>query len=202
MLIGGCIMTQGVEGNSSVKASYSYEGISESRAWRHTIGRVSSLARLPIYMTGLAFQTAKVTVKAVLSPIAEVLIYVTGTKKLDSWRFTGVAKDGLAWVRISDKIGSALLGVLFAPPKPYFSFYEGVKEAVEITLLGAYHNLDDTAFGTALESAASKVFTFRPQYSKSIVQSNGYIGLDCCCPYLKLATEQLSPERADKVKAG
>ena len=42
----------------------------------------------------------------------------------------GVAKDSLIWVKLVDKIISATLGVIFAPPKQYIPFDDCVLHAI------------------------------------------------------------------------
>jgi hypothetical protein len=105
---------------------------------RHTIGRVSCLLRLPYYVFGFTLQTVKIVVKGLFSPLVTFAAWVANTKKLDTWTFKGVAKDGLALSMIANRTGSSAFGVIFAPPKQYREFGEGIQDVTKL-VLGTYH---------------------------------------------------------------
>jgi len=150
-----------------------YKDVTTSRPWRHTAGRISCLARIPIYLIGLGLQTAKIVVKAIFSPLVSLVAWASGTAKLDSWTFSGVGRDCLIWVRLLDKIGSSSIGVLCAPPKHYNSFYEAVKGTGKFVILGAHHRLLGAfnKHAPPCKYIAEIVFTHRAQYSQIIFQN-------------------------------
>jgi len=170
-----------------------YKDVTTSRPWRHTAGRISCLARIPIYLIGLGLQTAKIVVKAIFSPLVSLVAWASGTAKLDSWTFSGVGRDCLIWVKLLDKIGSSSIGVLCAPPKQYYSFYEALKGTGKIVILGAHH----TPIGAYIKHAppcrllALMVFTHRAQYSQIIFQNK-----TICCG------ETLTEGLRSRIKAG
>ena len=155
-----------------------YKDVTTSRPWRHTAGRISCLARIPIYLIGMGLQTAKIVVKAVFSPLFSLIAWASGTAKLDSWTFSGVGRDCLIWVKLLDKIGSSSIGLLCAPPKQYYSFYEAVKGTGKQVILGAYHRPLDPKLNKHAPPCsllAQMVFEHRPQYSKMVFE-----GRDIC----------------------
>ena len=156
------------------KLSKVYQDVTTSRPWRHTIGRISCLVRIPLYLVGMAFQTAKIGIKGVIAPIATLAAWGLKTDKLHSWTFTGVAKDGLAWVRLLDKIGSSTLGVIFAPPKQYHSLYGAFSGLAKI-VLGGYQKKEGDG-GLSVKRMAKQLVNMRPQYSKLIIQSESIYG--------------------------
>ena len=50
-----------------------YNTITESRPWRHTVGRISCAARIPIYLLAAAFQAVKMLVKTAVTPLTYFL---------------------------------------------------------------------------------------------------------------------------------
>lgn len=139
-----------------------------NRLWRHTIGRISNFARLPVYALTLALQTAKMPAKVVLSPATYLLAWALNTKKLDSWKFSGVAKDGIVVFNILDRIGSSILGVITAPPKEYHSIWE-VFDPLKIAVFqGAHHDIPQ-------EELLRAAKTLRADYSKILFDHNNPI---------------------------
>ncbi|QVL57016.1 MAG: hypothetical protein KFB93_06450 [Simkaniaceae bacterium] len=160
------------------QASQTYNDVTTSRPWRHTIGRISMLARIPIYLIALGLQTVKVSFKAVCSPAVSFAAWAFNTHKLDSWTFSGVGKDGIVWVKLLDKIGSSAIGVIAAPPKQYLSFFETVKGSAKAVFLGSYHNPVEhkgQMVTLSCKQFAEGYFKTRPQYSKLFLE-NAYIG--------------------------
>jgi len=185
-------MTHAVD---STKSTWNdtYQDVTTSRPWRHTAGRISCLARIPIYLIGMGLQTAKIVVKAVFSPLFSLIAWASGTAKLDSWTFSGVGRDCLIWVKLLDKIGSSSIGVLCAPPKQYFSLFEALKGTGKIVILGSYHRplseLNEHA--PPCSFIAKMVFTHRAQYSQMIFQNK-----TICCG------ETLTQGLRTRIKAG
>ena len=167
-------MTDAVKPNNDfwAQAAQTYDDVTTSRPWRHTVGRISMLARIPIYLIGLAFQATKIVIKGVFSPIASLAAWALNTHKLDAWTFSGVAKDGLIWVKLLDKIGSSAIGVIAAPPKKYYSFFEAIKGSVEAVVLGKYHNIkgNDKKTPMRVDDFAKMIALSRPQYSKLFLE--------------------------------
>lgn len=108
-------------------------------AWRHSIGRVSCAARIPIYAIGATVQLTKVVIKGAICPIVELAVWWTGTKDLDSWKFEAVKKDALFLFHLSDRIVNCFLSAIFAPPKQYRSFGTALENTFSIVFLGTYH---------------------------------------------------------------
>ena len=143
------------------------------KAWRHTIGRVSMLARIPVYLVALGLQTAKIPAKMVIAPVATTINWATHgkhNKTLDSWTFKGVAKDSLIWVKLVDKIASSTLGVIFAPPKQYIPFDEAVKKTFKV-VKGDYHFFKQTTMPTKVSDIA-KLVEMRPEFHRHIFDHN------------------------------
>ena len=138
----------------------------DNKLWRHTIGRISCLARIPIYGTALLFQGVETGLKAIVSPLPSLIGYLGNTDALQRWSFSGVAKDGLMALKLLDKIGSSVLGVFCAPPKEYFSFSESIKSSIDV--IGGVYHLQRNDEVSKIKDVANMVFTTRPHYSKII----------------------------------
>ncbi len=165
-------------GLSYKKAEKKYEAFSDSKstmdifwdkAWRHTAGRVSMLARIPIYLVAIGIQAAKISLKLVIAPVASLVNCATGgkyNKTLDSWTLSGVAKDSLVLLKLFDKVGSSALGVIFAPPKQYIHL-DGIPIKTFKVLRGDYHF---TIVGTV--TSVSDIWMMvraRPEYHRHII---------------------------------
>lgn len=183
-----------VEHEENDRGRIKFGSEARNRLWRHTIGRISNFARLPVYAFTLALQTAKMPAKVVLSPATYLLAWALNTRKLDSWKFSGVAKDGIAALTILDRIGSSVLGVITAPPKEYHSIWE-VFDPLKIAVLqGAHHDLSQETLMRAAK-------TLRADYSKILFDHNNPI-------YSATIPQSYSPENAalyqsfELIKAG
>jgi len=132
-------------------------------AWRHTIGRVSCLARIPIYALGILLQTAKTVIKGIISPVASFIAWAADTDKLDSWTFSGVGKDAIMTGHLTDRMFSSAIGVFFAPPKQYHSCWKALKDTVKTVALGSHHQIQ------TVEELYFLKITCRAQYHKLII---------------------------------
>lgn len=156
--------------NDSNQTPSTWEKVTTNRAWRHTVGRISCLARIPIYTLGTLLQAAKTSIKGIVSPLVSLGRWATGSDKLESWSFSGVAKDALMTGHLIDRTMNSAFCVLFAPPKPYYSFWEAVKSTGNIVALG---NHQSSKGGSQLVSTVfAKVVYARPQYHKQIIQTD------------------------------
>lgn len=115
--------------------------VTTHRAWRHSIGRISCLTRIPIYALGTLFQTAKTVIKGFISPIASFIAWKADTDKLDSWTFSGVGKDAIMASHLADRMFSSAIGVIFAPSKQYHSFWGALKDTVKTVALGSHQQI-------------------------------------------------------------
>lgn len=109
----------------------------------------------------------------VIAPIATTINWATDgkyNKTLDSWTFKGVAKDSLIWVKLVDKIASATLGVIFAPPKQYIPFDAAVKKTFKV-VKGEYHFFKETKTPTKVSDVA-KLVEMRPEFHRHIFDHN------------------------------
>lgn len=87
-------------------------------------------------------------------------------KTLDSWTFKGVAKDSLIWVKSVDKIASATLGVIFAPPKQYIPFDDALKKTFKV-VKGDYYFFKKINLPTKVSDVA-KLVKIRPEFHRHI----------------------------------
>ncbi|WP_420421612.1 hypothetical protein [Simkania sp.] len=99
------------------QAEKAYNDVTTSRPWRHTVGRISCAVRIPFYALAAIFQVAKMAIKFLPAIPFTIIACATGTRKLDSWTFKGIALDGVVALKFLDKIGSSAIGVICAPPK-------------------------------------------------------------------------------------
>jgi len=109
------------------------------RLWRHSGGRASCGARIPVYMAAMGVLGAKIVLKSAALPFASVFCWATNTKKPESLSLAGIAKDSLMLAKYADKTGEAAFGVIFAPPKEYYSLDEAIVGTIETVILGDYH---------------------------------------------------------------
>jgi len=172
------IETYQSNGSSSEKAEKHYEAFSGpksridiflDKAWRHVAGRISMLARIPIYLVAIGIQAAKISLKVVVAPFVTLVNWGTGgrcNKTLDSWTLYGVAKDSLVLLKLFDKVGSSVLGTIFAPPKQYIPIDQVPLKTFKI-LCGNYHFTD-----SGRVSSVSDVWMMvrtRPEYHRHII---------------------------------
>ncbi|MCP5504055.1 MAG: hypothetical protein H7A41_02760 [Chlamydiales bacterium] len=142
------------------------------KVWRHTAGRVSMLARIPIYLVASGIQIAKISFKMVFTLFITFGDWATGgkyNKTLDSWTIFGVAKDALMLLKLLDKVGSSILGVIFAPPKQYISLGEALSTSFKI-IYGKHQNIRYGMDQRPLKvSEAWKLVKMRPEYHRHII---------------------------------
>ena len=178
-------MTKVTNVNKPVGNQDNYEAVTTHRAWRHTIGRLSNLARIPIYGLATVFQAAKILIKLPFTAFVSAGRWLFDSEKLSSWAFEGVAKDAIMIGSLVDRTLNSALCVLCAPPKQNHSFWEAIKIAGKITI-GEYNQHDKTV---------ADLFAFatqgRAQYHKQIFQ--------CECI---AADGFVSPKLKSRIKAG
>lgn len=146
------------------------QNIRTNRLWRHSFGRISCLARIPIYAIAVGLQTAKTLGKTAVSPITYLgvgtaWLFNLNSKPLDSWRFEGIAKDALMDLKLLDKIGSSAIGVMFAPPKKYYTLRDALSSSSKIAVLGSHQE-------HTLKHIKMMTFIMRPDYSKLLRDQN------------------------------
>lgn len=147
------------------------QNIRTNRLWRHSFGRISCLARIPIYAIAVGLQTAKTLGKTAVSPITYLgvgtaWLFNLNSKPLDSWRFEGIAKDALMDLKLLDKIGSSAIGVMFAPPKKYYTLREALSSSSKIAVLGSHQDKTKGGKERTLKDIKKMTFLLRPDYSK------------------------------------
>lgn len=143
--------------------------VTTHRAWRHTVGRISCLARIPIYGIAIALQTGKTVIKGIVSPFVSFGRWATGSEKLESWSFNGVARDTIMVGNLIDRTVNSALCVICAPPKQYRSFVEACSDYFSIVFMGSQHNETSKGVTTPGELFDMMVLA-RPQYHKQIIQ--------------------------------
>jgi len=167
---GSGYQAQGVEKAWSEKSSKEkWMDVTTHRGWRHTIGRISCLARISIYGITTLLQTTKTVIKGIVSPVVSFIAWATDTKKLDSWTFSGVAKDAIMVGSLVDRTLNSALCVICAPPKKYHSLWGALKGSANI-LIGRHQDVNLT-----VHQLFFKETTLRAQYHKQIIQ--------CDCVY-------------------
>lgn len=121
---------------------------------RYTVGRISCLARLPIYALALLYQTLKTLVKIPIAFVATPLASLTGSHDFAAFTFSGVAKEGIMVGLLLEKTAKAAIGIIFAPPKKHASFSKSVQVIYDIVVKTPH--LDAYASVGELASAVSK----------------------------------------------
>ncbi len=167
---------------------------------RHTVDRVSCAGRIPIYAFGLLIQTAKVILKCTFALPVEALAWAFSTKKLDSFRFSGAAKDAIYAGVLVDRIINSALAVICAPPKERRSFSDALGDTIEIVVLGTPQHSNKI-------STVKAVFDFavatRAEYSKQIFRCESIYNDALKKDFYTIdKREILSSSLRTKVKAG
>jgi hypothetical protein len=139
-----------------------------SKVYRqHIVGRISCLARLPIYGLGLILLVLKTAVKI---PIAFVVTPIAACfGKKGSWTFSGVAKDAIMVGSLMDRMGCTALCVICAPPKEYRSFGCAASDTFKLVTKARYQKSE-------IKDLFCEAILLRPQYDKCIIdQGNNQI---------------------------
>ena len=115
------------------------------RLWRHTIGRVSNLVRVPINVIGGLLQAAKIVGKTVLLPVTYSFIgirYLATNKSYEgSMSLRGIAIDGIGFLAIVKGVAVCFARTIVAPNRDSPDFVTGMK-SISKTLLGRVHAVD------------------------------------------------------------
>lgn len=146
-----------------------------SRPWRHSIGRISCAVRVPIYAIAATFQVIKMAVKFLPAIPISIIQWALGTKALDNWSFRGVALEGAMALKFLDKMGSSILGVIFAPPKKYYSLAEVFEGFTKVVVLGKHQDVlkrNNMVKTTSIAEHVFKILNVRVSYKKIIFQQN------------------------------
>ena len=65
---------------NQITTSIQWSDVLKDKPWRHIVGRVSMLARIPVYLVALGLQTAKIPAKMVIAPFATTINWANGQK--------------------------------------------------------------------------------------------------------------------------
>ncbi len=171
--------------NQVVENKDSWTGVN-GRIWRHTIGRVSNLARIPINIWGMLFQGGKALVKTVLLPVtyAGLSLYSLGTKinarinkkenyfsvsnYKGSMSAKGISLDLIGLTRLGKNAGICFLNVIVAPKRKSADFLTGVKGIGLVTILDGTHILADTLARQGRDASLSTVWDYTMNPEKNI----------------------------------
>ena len=188
--------------NESNRQQSNWSTVTTHRGWRHSVGRISCLASIPFYALGALGQGAKTVIKGIVSPVVSFGRWSTGSKKLESWSFSGVAKDAIMTGRLIDRTLNSALCVICAPPKQYFSFCEALNGA-RTTVLGKYHVMGKNRTAPTVGQLFFMAVNKRAQYHKQIVQCK-YIHSSKLIGVVKIdgREEYVSEKMKENVKAG
>lgn len=155
-------------GGSSGEIS-TYQKVTTHRAWRHTVGRISCLARIPIYTLAVAAQAGKTLIKMPVSIFVSGGNWLFNSKKLTSWSFSGVARDAMMAGHFIDRTVNSALCVIFAPPKRYHSLPGAFVGTAKIVVLGIHHTSQEGKV-MPVDKLFNGVFKRRSEYHRQIIQ--------------------------------
>ncbi|GEM_PF-3075687 len=116
-----------------------YDATLGERLGRCTLGRISCLARVPIYVLGGLFLSAMTIVKFFAAFPVTLLALCSNNPHLESWTFSAMIREGIAALILFDKAANSTLCFLFAPPTKYRSFSDAVTDTIEITVTERKH---------------------------------------------------------------
>ena len=158
-----------------------YEQVTTSRPWRHTVGRLSCTARVPVYIGACALQALKMVAKFFVSCFT--LGQLWRCEKTRDWTFKGLARDGVMFLSLGQKAANSVWCSIFAPPKNYRSFGEAAKVSLQTVFAGKYHNDPRSGFLDEMPvKLAWQIFRENiPAYHKQIIQSE-------CCQYATMGS--------------
>ncbi|GEM_PF-3948573 len=100
---------------------------------RRIAGRISCLARAPIYALGALFLTALTVVKFFAAFLVTPLNSCLRDPDLERWTFSGMIKEAKGASGLFDRTLNSLLCFIFAPPKDYYSFEDALLHTIEMT---------------------------------------------------------------------
>lgn len=154
--------------NNQVETKSTWEQVTTHRAWRHTIGRISSAVRIPVYAAAVLAQAGKTAIKGVVAVVtfgqADKLFGACGQK----FTFKAVARDAVMGITLVDRMVNSIICTAYAPPEKYRSLLEAMKNAGKIVFLDGYHHTDGRAH--KVSSLFKLHCAKRAQYHKQIVQ--------------------------------
>jgi hypothetical protein len=149
---------------------------SDSRLRRHIVGRISCLARLPIYGLGLILLVLKTAVKIPIAFIVTPIAACFGKK--GSWTFSGVAKDAIMVGSLMDRMGCTALCVIYAPPKQYRSLGCAASDTFKIVVRASYQKGSAVGETSTVDEVFERAILLRAQYHKCIVDQEENSVLD------------------------
>ncbi len=126
------------------------------RIWRHTIGRVSNLARVPIFAVASLFQIGKVTLKTLALPVTYTVVGIRYLATKESYKgslsLTNIALDGIMTLGLMKSAAICFVKVIIAPSRKDKGIVQGVKNAYKIVAR------EDESFKYSQHSTLSKIF--------------------------------------------
>jgi hypothetical protein len=126
------------------KTNKTYQRITQTGAWVHSIGRISNAIRIPFLLLSDVFQIAMLPIRFVISLLAEgigSLVHGDGWNNTRHYyrlgklgmNFSGLRDSAINFCKSIDRTCAAAVNVLYAPPKEYHSFG---KEMIDICDVG------------------------------------------------------------------
>jgi hypothetical protein len=109
------------------------------RPWRHTIGRISCLARVPLYTLAALAQTSKLILKSVVVLLTAGQLHRLIGSAGYKLTFGALARDGVMLGSLLERTGSSFKSAIVAPPENYRSFAKALKQSGKIVFLDDYH---------------------------------------------------------------
>lgn len=118
-----------------------YQESRTNRLFRHTLGRVSSVVRIPLYAIGALFMTLKTAVKIPMGVLGTALYHLSKAiitctngnpetnrlvKFFNAWSWEGMAKDALTTASLYHRALTSAVCVITAPPKEYHTLFESI----------------------------------------------------------------------------
>lgn len=109
-----------------------YHETTTSRPWRHVAGRISCIIRIPLYTVALLLNLTTTGFK--------VAITQHFCDKNSKWGKDGIKKDEAMTTLLINRIGTSIMGAIFAPVTNYRSIFESLTLIKNISI-GNYHNM-------------------------------------------------------------
>src|SRR5581483_9718811 len=106
----------------------------DAKIEKYTAGRISCLARAPIYALGGLFLSALTLVKFFAAFPVTLLTLCYDNPHLESWTFSGMVKEGIMALQLFDRALNSTICFLFAPPEDYRDFSEAITDTIKWTL--------------------------------------------------------------------
>lgn len=156
------------------------------RIWRHTIGRVSNLARIPLNIFGAFFQGAKAVGKGLLLPITYSVLgiyslgsrinakinkkenYFSAANYKGTMSIKGIGLDLIGLARLVKSTGICFVNVIVAPKKKSNDFLKGLDALHEVTYLDITHQLAETLSKQGRDASLSTIWRYAMNPQKNI----------------------------------